>query len=242
MGVKNSKIIYITSVKGGTGKTNILFNLATTYQKMNKKVLLFDLDLYNENIAFSLKLDNNKDLYSIVDDLNNNKFNYLNDYIIKCNDNIDVISSLKDLRNSNKINSKYIEIILEKVKHKYDIILIDSNYMLNEFNLEIMDSADTILYVINNDPVCIKNMCNMINIFNEIKKDNYKIILNNSNNKNKNYYTKYDMNYILGKTIDYVIPNSLFDKNYDKNILNGDILNKNKNNKIYNALASSLLK
>lgn len=242
MGVKNSKIIYVSSVKGGVGKTNVIFNLASTYHKMNKKILLLDLDLYNENIAFSLKLDNDKDLFDIVDDLNNNKFNDLNDYILKYNDNIDVISSLKDLRTANKINSKYIEIIIEKLKHKYDVILIDSNYMLNEFNLRIMDMADTILYIINNDPVCIKNMCNMVNIFNDMKKDNYKIVLNNSNNKNRNYYTKCDMNYIIGSTIDYIIPISLFNKNYDKDILSGDILNKNKTHKIYNALASSLIK
>ena len=82
----------------------------------------------------------------------------------------------------------------------------------------------------------------MVNIFNDMKKDNYKIVLNNSNNKNRNYYTKCDMNYIIGSTIDYIIPSSLFNKNYDKDILSGDILNKNKTHKIYNALASSLIK
>lgn len=242
MSVATAKIIYVTSVKGGTGKTNVLLNLAATYQKMNKKVLLLDLDLYSSNISFILKLDEEKDLYNVVDDLNNNRFNNINDYIFKYNDNIDVLSSLKDIRNANKINTKYIEIILEKIKHKYDVILIDTNYFLNEFNLTIMDMADTILYVINNDPVSIKNMCNMVTIHQNINKNNYKIILNNSNMKNKNYYTKYDMNYIIGGSIDYIIPTVLFDKNYDKNILTGNLLKMTKENKIYNALANSLIK
>lgn len=41
----NSKIITITSGKGGVGKSNFVVNLAISLQNKGKKVLIFDADL-----------------------------------------------------------------------------------------------------------------------------------------------------------------------------------------------------
>ena len=40
------KIITISSVKGGVGKTTMTLNLAGIYCELNKRVLIIDLDLY----------------------------------------------------------------------------------------------------------------------------------------------------------------------------------------------------
>ena len=43
-------MIAVTSGKGGVGKTNIVGNLAIAFQRMGKKVLIFDADLGLANI------------------------------------------------------------------------------------------------------------------------------------------------------------------------------------------------
>ena len=53
-----------------------------------------------------------KDIYNLIDDLNNNRFTEFNDYVSKYNDNIDVLSCPKDPRQGSKISSKYVEIVL----------------------------------------------------------------------------------------------------------------------------------
>lgn len=50
------KIITISSVKGGVGKTTMTFNLAGIYCELNKRVLIIDLDLYSGGIAASLNV------------------------------------------------------------------------------------------------------------------------------------------------------------------------------------------
>ena len=45
-----TKVIAITSGKGGVGKTNVVVNLAIALQRMGKKVLIFDADLGLANI------------------------------------------------------------------------------------------------------------------------------------------------------------------------------------------------
>ena len=111
------KIISISSTKGGVGKTTMTLNLAGIYHLLNKKVLIIDLDLYSGGVALSLNLNNKKDIFMLCDSLNNNRFSDFSEYVCKYNENIDVISAPRDPRQANKIDSKYLPIILEKAKN-----------------------------------------------------------------------------------------------------------------------------
>ena len=56
----NGKIITVSSVKGGVGKTTLTLNLAGLYFLMKKKVLIIDLDLYAGGIATCLNINNKR--------------------------------------------------------------------------------------------------------------------------------------------------------------------------------------
>lgn len=249
MAINKGKIITISSVKGGTGKTTTLLNLAGTYSLMGKKVLIIDLDLYTGAIAPSLNLEITSDIYKLVDDLMNNRFDYVENYVLKFNDNIDVLAAPKDPRYASKIGSKYIKLILTRALMKYDIILIDTNHALDEKNLVILDNSDWSLFVVNNDMMNLKNMKTLISIYKDLDKDNYKIILNHSVNKSRNYFSNYDVKNIIKDDIDYLIPDTFHIKNIDKYVVDGEILLLNKsvrsNNKnivkIFDEMALDLL-
>lgn len=249
MAINKGKIITISSVKGGTGKTTTLLNLAGTYSLMGKKVLIIDLDLYTGAIAPSLNLEITSDIYKLVDDLMNNRFDYVENYVLKFNDNIDVLAAPKDPRYASKIGSKYIKLILTRALMKYDVILIDTNHALDEKNLVMLDNSDWSLFVVNNDMMNLKNMKTLISIYKDLDKDNYKIILNHSVNKSRNYFSNYDVKNIIKDDIDYLIPDTFHIKNIDKYVVDGEILLLNKsvrsNNKnivkIFDEMAQDLL-
>ncbi|MFA5603399.1 MAG: AAA family ATPase [Bacilli bacterium] len=250
MAVHKAKTITITSVKGGVGKTTTTLNLAGIFSLMKKRVLIMDLDLYGGAIATSLNISNEKDIYKLIDDLSNNRFNVIEDYVIKYNDMIDVIPAPKDPRFANKINSRYLDIVIDRASMKYDVILIDTNHILNEINLVTLDASDEIVYVISNDPVDLKNMKSMVSIFKDMNKDNYKIVLNNAKDKLRNYFSKHDIKNIIKDNVDYIIPTDFYLRNFDFYTLEGDILTLNKkirNNekksiKIFEMIAESLIK
>ncbi len=250
MALNKAKIILVTSVSGGVGKTTTVLNLAGVLSNLNKKVLIIDLDLSSGDIAPMLNVKYDKDIYNLYEDLNNNKFNNLDDYTFKYNDNISLIPSLKDPRFAHKISGKILEVILYKASMKYDLILIDTSHVLTSINLFALDYSDEILYVINNSSMNLKNMKSMVSILNNMDKKNYKIILNNSNDKNKNYYDKYDIKNIINKNVSYIIPSSFYQKNIDKYIIEGKILTLDKNIlkkekqtiKIFNLIISDILK
>lgn len=250
MAIHKGKLITVTSVKGGVGKTTTLLNLAGTFSLMNKKVLIIDLDLYGGAIAATLNLPVDTDIYKFIDDLNNNRFDKVEDYVVKYNDLIDIIPAPKDPRFANKINSKYLNIVFTRTSTKYDVVLIDTNHILNEINLMTLDASDEIIYVISNDPIDLKNMKSMVSIFKDMERTNYKIVLNDAKDRLRNYFDKQDIKDIIKDNVDYIIPGDFYNKNFDKYILDGEImlLNKKvratnkKTVKVFEMLAESLLK
>ena len=220
---KIGKSLCLFSGKGGVGKTILTLNLAAIYSQINKHVLIVDLDLSSGGIALATNKVFDKTIYNFVDDYNNNRFKDFNDYVVKYNENIDIMPSPKDPRQASKIDSKYIEILLDKAMFHYDMVLIDTNHNLNELNLVVLDAADNILFVIENDPMDLKNMKSLLSIFKDLDKTNYKILLNNSRDPFKKYFTLYDMKTIIKNNIDYEISSEFFLKNIDSYVMNGEI-------------------
>ena len=244
-----AKIITVFSCKGGTGKTTTTLNLAGIYSLMDKRVLIIDLDLNSGGIAVSLNVDNKKTVFNVVEDISNSKFSQIDSYISCYNKNIDVLSAPKDPRKANKIESKYIDILISSCMYKYDVILIDTNHYLNSVNLTCLDKSDSIVLLVTNDPVDLKNTKSIISIFNDIELDNYKVVYNESKDTGKDYFSLFDIKNIIKHNIDYTIEKSFYIKDIDKYVIEGDILTLNKKIRSikskdidnFNKLANSLL-
>ena len=234
MSLQKSKIITITSVKGGTGKTTTALNLAGTYSLLNKKTLILDFDLYTGGIALSLNLDIKTDLYKLAYDMSVNDFKNIEDYTIKYNEYIDIIPAPKDPRYASRIETKYISMILKKVNIKYDVIIIDTSHFLDATNLILMDKSDTVVYVMNNSPLDIKNLKSMLSIHKDLEKENYLIVLNESNAHLNEMFSNYDIKNIIKSEINYIIPQTFYNKNINKYVLDGKILILDKYIRLFN--------
>lgn len=218
------KSMCIFSSKGGVGKTTTAINLAGIYEHLEKKVLLLDLDLSSGGISMALNCPFEKTIFNFVDDYNNNRYKDFKDYITKYDDYIDILPSPKDPRQINKIDSKYIDILIDKAESNYDIVLIDTNHILDEINIITLDKADYILFVLSNDPLDLKNMKSLISILKDSGVTNYKILLNNSRDPYKDYFSLFDIKNIIKANIDYTLTSSFYIKNIDSYIMNGEII------------------
>ncbi len=223
------KIITITSTKGGVGKTIHTMNLAGIYHLLGYKTLVIDLDLYGGAIATYLNSNNDTTIFNLTEDLINNKYKDISDYYYSYNENIDIIAAPKDPRKANKIDTKYIPLILNNLVYKYDVVLIDTSHVLDDINITALDCSDTILYILTNDTFDLKNARSFITIMNDVGYSNYYTVLNESVFPGKNHYTLYEIRNIINANIDFTISKSMHIKNIDKYILQNEILILNKN-------------
>ena len=216
--------ICVSSAKGGVGKTTTILNLAGILEVLNKKVLILDFDLSTGGIAASLNIESPKSVYHLVDDYNNNRYQEFKNYVVSYDSHIDILASPKDPRQASKIDPKYVEIILNKAVFQYDVVLIDTNHHLNDFNILTMDLVDWLLFVVTNDPIDLKNMRSMVSILNDVEYHHYKIILNESVCPFKKYFSLYDIKNIIKANVDYVLSANFYIKNIDTFIMNGQII------------------
>ena len=244
------KVICIESTKGGIGKTIFTINMAGIFATINKKVLIIDLDLTSGAIALSLNKNYEKSIYDIALDIKNNTFDEFNNYVTKYNEYIDFLPCPKDPRQASLIDIRYLDIILDRAAYIYDVILIDTNHNLDRVNLYIMDKVDEQLIMISNDPLSIKSTRSFISILNKLEINNYHVILNDSFNPYKSYFSLFDLKSIIKSNIDYTIANEFFVENIDDYIMEGKIITLEKSaprvfNKSYTSmmlLATDLIK
>lgn len=90
------------------------------------------------------------------------------------------------------------------------------------------------MYVMNNSPLDLKNLKSMITIHKDMEKDNYQVVLNESNTKLNQMFSNYDIKNIIKSDINYIIPATFYNKNIDKYVLNGKILLLEKNIRTFN--------
>ena len=228
MKLKKGKSLCFFSAKGGVGKTINLINLAGIFQQLGKKVLIIDLDLYGGSVANALNKKYDYSIYNLVDDMIYNRFESFEKYVVNATESIDVLCAPKDPRDASKIEIRYIEDVINNAVFNYDIVLVDTNHALTDFNLMALSVVDQINFITTNDPLDLKNLKSLIAIFKDYDIKNYKIVLNNSRDPFKNYFSMYDIKHILNENINYTLSPELFLKDIEKRIMDGEIISLDK--------------
>jgi len=134
-------VVSFVSIKGGTGKTNAVINLAKCLAAAGKRVLLIDSDLNNSlslHFLDEATLENTKSL-NIADALSNED-NNLCDYTVETiTPGIDLIASTPYLADLRTLSEKRLKRLVPTLYGKYDILIIDcpptyDNIVLNAVN------------------------------------------------------------------------------------------------------------
>ena len=222
---KKGKILTITSMKGGVGKTTTVMMLANIYSKCGKKVLVIDLDLYNGNLSFAYNSKVKNSIYNLCDDMANNRLKngISNDYIYEVKDNIHLIPAPKDPRQASKVDNRVLSTIFNSLSFLYDVILIDTNHILNVCNMIAFEHSYKIINICTNDSFDLQSTKSFVAICKNMEVDNLVLMLNNAVDTRKSYYTNYDIKHITKKNIDYTIPANLYLKNFDQLVMDGKL-------------------
>ena len=213
---KDGKII---SILGPNGIGKSIFSIIFSNNLENKKVLIFNLDIFNNSIVnlleinknnkFNQKNINNKNKINFEKNnnyLSKNNFN-INNYIIESKYKIDFIFGTDIIFNSEiNMNPQKLNNIINKLKNKYDLILIDtSSENLLDYTKEILKNSDYGIFISGANLLEIKKSQKLLDIYTnewDIYNKKIKIIINKWTKESiddevlKQIFKNYD---ILGK-------------------------------------------
>lgn len=120
---ENNPCVAVTSWSKGEGKSTATVNLAISFAKMGKNVLLIDTDLRRPNIHNLLKISNSTGLSEVVGQLTEFE-DAVNRSVVPC---LDVLTSGSIPPNpSELIGSSAFTSFINMAKNQYDYVILDT--------------------------------------------------------------------------------------------------------------------
>ena len=163
---KMGRIIAIANQKGGVGKTTTAINLSASLASLGKKVLAIDMDPQG-NMSSGLGVDKNE-VEKTVNDLIIGNIGIEECIYEEVIENLDVLPSNIDLSAAEieligVDNKEYIlRDEVNKVKEKYDFIIIDCPPALSMLTINAMTTSDSVLVPIQCEYYALEGLSQLI--------------------------------------------------------------------------------
>lgn len=192
-----SKIITVTSGKGGVGKSNFVVNLAITLQNKGKKVLIFDADLGMGNDDVLMGLYPKHNIFDIIfTDLE------LKDIIIEGTNGVSLIPAGSALSKAQDLQESEKKVFLEKLEtlDEYDYILMDTGAGVNKDVLSFIAASEELIVITTPEPTSLTDGYSLIKATDHYKlKTSAKIIVNKAFTKEEGEDTYNKFNRAVSK-------------------------------------------
>jgi len=162
-GVKRlTKIIAVTSGKGGVGKTNVSSNLAIALAQQGARVCIFDADtsLANINIVMGLSAQ-----YTIAHLLSGEKS--MDDILIEGPQGISIVpsaSGISECANLNDLQRQRLISALALLEDRFDYLIIDTAAGIGREVIDFVRSAQYVLLVITPEPTSLTDTFALIRV------------------------------------------------------------------------------
>lgn len=179
----NSRVITISSGKGGVGKSNFSVNLAIYLSSLNKRVLVIDADFGLANIEVLLGTRPQYTFYHMLKGEKN-----ISEIIVDTKYGIKFISGgngLKELSNINSTEVKYFIEQFEYLDKIADIIIVDTGAGISPSVTNFIMASDENIIVTTPEPTSFTDAYTLIKVIKEQNKviNRINIVVNKADDK-----------------------------------------------------------
>ena len=177
MGGARTRVISITSGKGGVGKTTVVANLALQFAKEGKRVLILDGDIGMANVDIFFNVRPKLGLHDVI-----RNHVGLRDVIVEVAKNVSLIpggSGIYGLQNLTVFEKQALLDEVSSLGQEYDVMLIDTAPGIDDNVLYLNSAAQEICVIVTPDPASIADSYALIKVLNQRCRENRFSILCN---------------------------------------------------------------
>ncbi|MBR4642710.1 MAG: MinD/ParA family protein [Selenomonadaceae bacterium] len=174
---EDTRVIAITSGKGGVGKTNLAVNLAVGLQLAGQKVMLIDADIGMANVNLLMGSVTNRSLIDLLEDGVE-----LEDVVEEGAAGVKYISGVAGVEaalNLNRLEQKRLHRKLSRCAEMANIIIIDTGAGLNRNVIEFVLAAEEVLLITTPEPTALADAYAVVKAYSTYTdRRNIKLVVN----------------------------------------------------------------
>src|SRR5712691_9193982 len=172
----DSRVITITSGKGGVGKTTTTANLGTALAMQGKRVAVVDSDIVFLNLDAIMGLEN-RIIYDLVDVVEGQC--RLRQALIRDKRLPELyLLPAAQTRDKNAVNSVQMEQLCQQLRHEFEFVIIDSPAGIEQGFRNAIVGADEIIIVTNPEMASVRDADRIIGLVEAAGKPEPRLILN----------------------------------------------------------------
>jgi septum site-determining protein MinD len=161
------RVIAIISGKGGVGKTTTAINLGAALNKLEKNVVIVDVNLNTPNIGIHLGAPTvpvtlNHVLKGKAD---------ISEAIYEHSSGTKIVPSSLSIKEITKFNTKKISSVVAELKDMADFIILDSAAGFSEEAIATIDAGEEIIVVTNPEMPAVTDSLKAVKVAREMKKE-----------------------------------------------------------------------
>lgn len=172
-----TRVISVTSGKGGVGKTTLVVHLAQELARKGKKILIFDGDLGLANADVMLNVRPDRTIHHVLAGECG-----LGDVIHQVEPGLDLIAGGSGIYRASSISSVQKQSLIDQVSEfgrRYDFMLVDTASGIEDHVLYLNSAAHEICVVITPDPSSFTDAYALIKVLhNHFRETTFKVVCN----------------------------------------------------------------
>ena len=223
---KETRVIAITSGKGGVGKTNIVANLGFALSRLGKKVLILDADLGLGNLDVLLGLAPRYNLSHVISGEKS-----LEEIILKGPGKLEILpasSGIQELTQLSKQQKIQILTKLDLLIDSFDVLLIDTAAGISTNVLDFNATAQEILVVVSPEPTSLTDAYALMKVLSlKYSEKHCKLLVNQAANDQEGRDIYRQLNLVTERFLDISVKYFgcvLFDEKVTKSVRRQQII------------------
>ena len=193
-----SRLITVTSGKGGVGKSNFTLNLAICLSQLGNKVAIVDADFGMANIEVLFGVVPSKSLLNVLQGENT-----ISEVIAQGPAGVDLVSGGSGFTDLAALNEKQIDFLLDSFAYLdsvYDIIFIDTGAGASHQVINMVKASRETIIITTPEPTALTDAYAMIKILKSLKTiPEMFIVINRTDNKKEGEDIYYKLNRVSNR-------------------------------------------